>query len=111
MQKNLKAALCLVLIIVTGLGKFTFLSPYTPSDHQISFLGLSLFLLLLFPKDDNVEDGKVVIKVDRKKYHIAYFALYIQVIFLISNYGIPQNIVEGIILVTLLVAGLYAYIK
>ena len=111
MHKNLKAALCFALLLIMGIGEFTSLSPYTPSAHQVSTLVLSLFLLLTFSKDDKVEDGKVVIRVDKKKYHIAYIALFIQLIFLVNNFGIPQNIVEWIIGVTLLAAGLYAYIK
>lgn len=111
MQKNIKALFTFLLIITYSLNDFVFNSKQIPSPAQISLLSLSLFLLLTFPKDNLVEDGKVVIRVDKKKYHIAYSVLYLQLLLLISNYGIPQNIVDGIILCSSLAAGIYAYIK
>lgn len=111
MQKNIKTLFTFLLLITYALNDLVFNSKQIPSPTQISLLSLSLFLLLTFPKDNQIEEGKVVIRVDKKKYHIAYSVLYLQLLFLISNYGIPQNIVEGIILCSLLAAGIYAYIK
>ncbi len=111
MQKNIKTLFTFLLLITYALNDFVFNSKQIPSPTQISLLSLSLFLLLTFPKDNQIEEGKVVIRIDKKKYHITYSVLYLQLLFLINNYGIPQNIVEGIILCSLLAAGIYAYIK
>ena len=40
-----------------------------------------------------------------------YSAIYMQLLFMISNFGIPQPLIEGIILCSLIMIGLYAYFK
>lgn len=111
MPTKTKTILSFILILAYAFKDVFRIINYNPSPTQISILIFTMYIVLTFAKDDEIADNKVIIRVNKAKYQLMYSAIYLQLLFLISNFGIPQAILEGIIIISLLGVGLYAYFK
>ena len=111
MPTKTKTILSFILILAYAFKDIFRIINYSPSPTQISILIFTMYIVLTYVKDDEIADNKVIIRVNKAKYQMMYSAIYLQLLFMISNFGIPQPIIEGIILCLLIMIGLYAYFK
>ena len=111
MPTKTKTIFSIILILAYAFKDIFRIINYNPSPTQISILIFTMYIVLTYVKDDEIIDNKVIIRVNKAKYQMMYSAIYMQLLFMISNFGIPQPIIEGIILCLLIMIGLYAYFK
>ena len=111
MPTKTKTIFSIILILAYAFKDIFRIVNYSPSPTQISILIFTMYIVLTYAKDDEIADNKVIIRVNKAKYQMMYSAIYMQLLFMISNFGIPQPIIEGIILCLLIMIGLYAYFK
>ena len=100
-----------LLVIIYLLGRALNAPDFAPSGSQISALVLFLFIILNYVKDDMIEDNKVIFRFDTKKYYIMYYVIFIQILFLTSNFGLAQPIIDWIVFALIILTGLYFYFK